>query len=405
MKNSFNLFAAIAATATLPLAPTLAGNLTVNGNLTVETNATVEGQARIGGTAYLNTAFVNGNLDVKSNAFLEGDANVDFGLSVGGPADLYGDLRVMPWVVNAWHGTRSTVEVGALGKTNAIYGELGPDASNIVDGVAVEGYCTGPDTSGVFGELGHGDAEPGGEFPIRDYYGVYGHADASDGNAYAGYFDGRVNMNGVLSAQANVGIGTGSPGAQLDVEGSDDSGSWAAPIALIQNNDKGNAAAPALRLAGWGNTTYGVLSVSANGPGLIAQFGNYSKFVADIKNDGTIDAKAFNTTSDRNAKENFSPISPAEVLHRVVSLPISRWNFKQDDGVSHVGPMAQDFHAAFNVGSDDKHIATVDEEGVALAAIQGLNQKLNEKDAEIRDLKARLTRLEQLIETRNSSRN
>lgn len=39
----------------------------------------------------------------------------------------------------------------------------------------------------------------------------------------------------------------------------------------------------------------------------------------------------------------------------------------------HLGPMAQDFHAAFNVGMDDKHMATVDEEGVALAAIQGLN--------------------------------
>ena len=49
--------------------------------------------------------------------------------------------------------------------------------------------------------------------------------------------------------------------------------------------------------------------------------------------------------------------------------------------------MAQDFHTAFDLnGADDKHIATVDEEGVALAAIQGLNQRLNEKDAEIQKL-------------------
>jgi hypothetical protein len=35
---------------------------------------------------------------------------------------------------------------------------------------------------------------------------------------------------------------------------------------------------------------------------------------------------------------------------------------------------SQDFHAAFGVGTDDKHIATVDAEDVALAAIQGLNE-------------------------------
>jgi hypothetical protein len=60
--------------------------------------------------------------------------------------------------------------------------------------------------------------------------------------------------------------------------------------------------------------------------------------------------------------------------------------------------MAQDFHAAFDLnGSDDKHITTVDESGVALAAIQGLNEKLNEKDAEIAELKARLDALEKMV--------
>ena len=71
--------------------------------------------------------------------------------------------------------------------------------------------------------------------------------------------------------------------------------------------------------------------------------------------------------------------------------------------------MAQDFNAAFAVGADDKFIATVDEEGVALAAIQGLNQKLEEKQAEIETLKAkaakvdsmekRLAELEQMVQS------
>jgi len=32
--------------------------------------------------------------------------------------------------------------------------------------------------------------------------------------------------------------------------------------------------------------------------------------------------------------------------------------------------MAQDFRAAFDLGEDDKHISTIDEGGVALAAVQ-----------------------------------
>ena len=76
---------------------------------------------------------------------------------------------------------------------------------------------------------------------------------------------------------------------------------------------------------------------------------------------------------------------------KVAALPITLWNFKTDAGTRHIGPMAQDFHSAFNVGTDDKHIATVDEGGVAFAAIQGLNQKLEEKDARIAELEKRLT--------------
>ena len=106
-------------------------------------------------------------------------------------------------------------------------------------------------------------------------------------------------------------------------------------------------------------------------------------------------------TSDRNAKENFTAVNPREVLAKVASLPVTEWNYKTDSkGVQHIGPMAQDFQAAFGLnGADDKHISVVDEGGVALAAIQGLNQKLEEqakaKDAEIQNLKARAGKLEQ----------
>jgi hypothetical protein len=60
-------------------------------------------------------------------------------------------------------------------------------------------------------------------------------------------------------------------------------------------------------------------------------------------------------------------------LTKVAALPISRWSYKTERGVRHVGPMAQDFYAAFKVGEDDKHITSIDEDGVALSAIKALH--------------------------------
>lgn len=107
--------------------------------------------------------------------------------------------------------------------------------------------------------------------------------------------------------------------------------------------------------------------------------------------------------SDRDIKTDFAPVSADKILARVASLPISSWRYTNETaGVRHVGPMAQDFRTAFSLGHGDKFIEFVDEEGVALAAIQGLNEKLEQqlktKDAEIDELKIRLEKLEKRIE-------
>ena len=70
------------------------------------------------------------------------------------------------------------------------------------------------------------------------------------------------------------------------------------------------------------------------------------------------------------------------------------------DITPHIGPMAQDFKAAFYPGSDDKSITTLEADGVAFAAIQGLNQKLKEQKAENAELKVRLEKLEQLLNSK-----
>ena len=83
----------------------------------------------------------------------------------------------------------------------------------------------------------------------------------------------------------------------------------------------------------------------------------------------------------------------------MAALPITTWSYKQDPGVRHIGPMAEDFFSAFAVGADAKGISVTDSAGVTLAAIQGLNQVVQEKDKEITDLKSRVEALEKLVQS------
>ncbi len=79
-------------------------------------------------------------------------------------------------------------------------------------------------------------------------------------------------------------------------------------------------------------------------------------------------------------------------------VPILTWNYKtQDDSIRHLGPMAQDFRAAFELGEDEKHISTVDADGVALAAIQELYRMNLQKDERIRELMRELKELRALV--------
>jgi hypothetical protein len=100
-------------------------------------------------------------------------------------------------------------------------------------------------------------------------------------------------------------------------------------------------------------------------------------------------AGVWTSVSDRDAKTDFVPVNPRDVLARVAGLPVAQWRYKVEDaGVKHIGPTAQDFHAAFGLGESDRTIGAVDSAGVALAAIQGLNSLVAEKDAEIHALRA-----------------
>jgi len=204
----------------------------------------------------------------------------------------------------------------------------------------------------------------------------------------------------LIRASGGVGIGTASPTRELEVQNAGDTEIG------IKSTDAGGHLWTLQSSSATSGASFQVIDRTLGGSRLfINTNGNVGIGTSSPTNklhvNGGITCTALVQTSDRNVKENFAAISPQEILARVTVLPISSWNFKEMRDGRHLGPMAQDFYAAFHVGPDDKHIATVDADGVALAAIQGLNQKVEEKDARIAELERRLEKLERLIDREN----
>jgi hypothetical protein len=107
---------------------------------------------------------------------------------------------------------------------------------------------------------------------------------------------------------------------------------------------------------------------------------------------------AWLSASDRALKENLTPVDGREVLAQLADLPLATWNYLSEDAaVRHMGPMAQDFYAAFGLGDSERHISTIDADGVALAAIQGLYEIVQAQEEEIAGLEARLAALEKQV--------
>lgn len=199
-----------------------------------------------------------------------------------------------------------------------------------------------------------------------------------------------------ISASGDVGVGTASPSAKLHASAS--TGALTTMLQLTNNagsrlNFEDTAAA-----ATWGlNNNGGTMNMIKSGTGVTA-------FSLEGNGHLTI-ANTLTTGSDRNSKTNIVEVNPDTVLAKVANLPIAEWTYKTDEpNVRHIGPMAQDFSAAFGLGADNLHIAPTDMAGVSLAAVQALNKQVSEKDAEIAKLQEqnaemakRLSNLEALV--------
>jgi hypothetical protein len=151
----------------------------------------------------------------------------------------------------------------------------------------------------------------------------------------------------------------------------------------------------------WGDSTNGDIGSTNNNSVTIRAAGGTRVFSNSGASAGVFLApsgNAWNSISDREAKKDFGAIDKKEVLEKLVSMPVQRWHYKweSESDVPHIGPMAQDFKAAFYPGRDDKSISTMEFDGVALAAIQGLNQKVEENVVNYRKLEEKAARVDVL---------
>jgi hypothetical protein len=249
----------------------------------------------------------------------------------------------------------------------------------------------------------------------------------------------------LVRAANGVGLGATNPVAQLDVRGCASLGHAFAPSVRVASNVLNlqiglNSNGSANGISFNESTTFGMkLGYNGVGTSTANRLAIYSDTDAELftfENGGYLGVGTNNPAypihlasgahvstggvwtdgSDRGSKENFRPVDAPRILELVQRLPITTWNFKvEPDSVRHIGPVAQDFHAAFGAGADDRHIAALDGNGVALAAIQGLNQKvearsqeskvrtqkledkLHQKDAEITELKKQLSELKRSL--------
>jgi hypothetical protein len=192
-----------------------------------------------------------------------------------------------------------------------------------------------------------------------------------------------ANYDMVITDVGNVGIGITNPETKLHVDGG-----RKGAISGISTTSTGVFGSSVSRsgVSGSSERGIGVSGYSDSGPGVFgSSVSDYAGlFSGTAKVTGHLEVGSCTgctISSDQNLKANFSTISPRSVLDRLAALPIRAWNYKSDaPSVRHVGPMAQDFRAAFDLGKDDLHIDMIDANGVTMASIQALYQMMLEKE-------------------------
>ncbi len=330
--------------------------------------------------------------------------------------------------------TGPTGNTGAIGNTGAtgITGPIGNTGLQGIQGNAGATGATGP--TGQNGQVGNtgptgfgGPTGPAGANGVTGATGITGPTGSGSGTITcntANYIPKVENSLPTLGCSQiyddgnYVGIGTTTPSDKLHIVG------------RFRQEQPYNGTSFSMNITGGANGLYinhtgsaGILleaisNTTTNGSNLVVlqtygtgrglELDNFNSSNPNslmyLSNSGTgkwIDAggnaylsvggTSWTNSSSKDLKINITEVNPADILQKIKQLPISRWSYKYEPGVTHVGPMAQDFYSIFHLGSDNKSISTIDPSGLALVAIKELI-KQNE------ELKKRIEALEKLVQ-------
>ncbi len=228
------------------------------------------------------------------------------------------------------------------------------------NGAVIKGVDSGGNGFGLWGES-------------TTSIGVYGKSTAGNGVGVQGKSDTNI---GVLGDGAKYGV-FGNSGSGVGVYGQSSSDNAVYGVAFGTN----------AAVAGTSAHGYAAYFEAGNGAGGFAT----CTFHAGTTN--------WACSSDRNLKDNFNPVNTAQVLEAVARMPVTTWTMKGST-IRQMGPTAQDFYAAFKLGTSDKSINNTDAQGVALAAIKGMYEKNRALESQVKTLEARLVALEKAVHSR-----
>ncbi|ADH65158.1 hypothetical protein Mesil_3344 (plasmid) [Allomeiothermus silvanus DSM 9946] len=259
-------------------------------------------------------------------------------------------------------------------------------------------------TAGVFGAvIGGGGSAKFGHNEVTDHQGTV----AGGAGNRAGNNDG--DLNNARFSTVSGGFGNQASGFEATVEGgafNAASGAESVVPGGFGNTASGSFSFAAGRRAKaqhdgtfvWGDATDADVASSAANQFVVRASGGAVFYTnAPLTTGASLAAGSgsWSSLSDRAVKTSLVPANPKAVLERLAAMPIYEWSYRaQGPGVRHLGPTAQDFKAAFGLGEDDRHISTVDADGVALAAIQALHRENQELKVRLQALEARLAGLE-----------
>jgi hypothetical protein len=287
---------------------------------------------------------------------------------------------------NSAAGDLSAIGGGYHNTNSSSYGFIGGGQSNVASGLA--------------GTIGGGDNNRS-----TDSWGVvaggYGNSASGQGATVTG---GENNTASGLSAAVGGGFFNQATNTSSTVPGGENNlaggaGSFAAGRRAKATNDGAFV---------WSGVD-GVDTASTNSNSFTVRAPGGVRFISTVADSGSVTNGPYNTDnatgltngvylapnsgawaslSDSNAKTKVKSIKPREILSKLVAMPLTEWEYKVDPNRRYIGPMAQDFHSTFGLGTDDKTISTLDSDGVMYAAIQGLVEEIELRDKKIAKLEA-----------------